>query len=41
VSHLDDTGYILDYDFKTDETQEDRNMSELLLDIWMAFAQTG
>ncbi|KDR06604.1 venom carboxylesterase-6-like [Zootermopsis nevadensis] len=40
VSHLDDTGYIFDFDFKTDETEEDRNMSELLLDIWMAFAKT-
>jgi hypothetical protein len=41
VSHLDDTGYVFDYAFKTDETEEDRKMSELLLDIWLAFAKTG
>ncbi|KAJ4451370.1 hypothetical protein ANN_02832 [Periplaneta americana] len=41
VSHLDDTGYIFEYDFKTDETEQDKEMSKLWLDIWMAFAKTG
>ncbi|KAJ4451371.1 hypothetical protein ANN_02833 [Periplaneta americana] len=41
VSHLDDTAYIFDYDFKTDETEQDKEMSELWLDIWMSFVKTG
>ncbi|KAJ4445541.1 hypothetical protein ANN_12221, partial [Periplaneta americana] len=39
--HLDDTAYTIEYAFKTDETQEDRDMSNVLLDMWTSFAATG
>ena len=41
ASHLDDTAYTIEYAFKTDETEEDKEMSNLLLDIWTSFAATG
>jgi len=41
ASHLDDTAYTIEYAFKTDETEEDKEMSNLLLDVWSSFAATG
>ncbi|KAJ9581386.1 hypothetical protein L9F63_023436 [Diploptera punctata] len=41
VSHLDDTMYTMDYTFNTAETEEDRAMSNFMLDVWMAYAKTG
>jgi hypothetical protein len=41
ASHLDDTAYTIEYAFKTNETEEDKEMSNLLLDIWCSFAATG
>lgn len=41
TSHLDDTAYTIEYAFKTDETEEDKEMSNLLLDMWSNFAATG
>ncbi|PSN36678.1 hypothetical protein C0J52_16276 [Blattella germanica] len=42
VSHSDNAGYTIDSDFiNTAETAEDRNMREVLLDIWESFASTG
>lgn len=41
ASHLDDTAYTIEYAFKTNETDEDREMSNLLLDIWTSFAANG
>lgn len=41
ASHLDDTAYTIEYAFKTDETQEDKDMSNLLLGIWTSFAANG
>ena len=41
VSHVDDTIYLMNYTFNTDETKEDEEMSKFMLDIWMAYAQTG
>ncbi|PSN36673.1 hypothetical protein C0J52_16277 [Blattella germanica] len=41
ASHLDDTAYTIEYGFKSDETEDDREMSKILLDIWTNFARNG
>jgi hypothetical protein len=41
ASHPDDTAYTIEYASKTDETEEDKEMSNLLLDVWSSFAATG
>ncbi|KAJ9600800.1 hypothetical protein L9F63_001012, partial [Diploptera punctata] len=33
--------YTMDYTFNTAETEEDRAMSNFMLDVWMAYAKTG
>lgn len=42
VSHGDDLGYVLFYDImNTDETEEDKEMSKLMIDIWASFSHNG
>nr|AWW17128.1 carboxylesterase E13 [Subpsaltria yangi]AWW17130.1 carboxylesterase E15 [Subpsaltria yangi] len=42
VSHGDDTGYILgNFYMNPDETEEDKQMTQKMLDIWTSFAKTG
>lgn len=42
VSHGDDTGYILGVQYMNPtETEADRKMSKLLINMWVNFAKTG
>ncbi|XP_069694918.1 venom carboxylesterase-6-like [Periplaneta americana] len=42
VSHGDDIGYILIYDImNTDDTEEDKEMSRVMIDIWTSFSHNG
>ena len=42
VSHGDDTGYILEnFYMSPEETEEDKQMTQKMLDIWTSFAKTG
>lgn len=40
-SHADDLAYVLDTSYSSTETQQDKDMSRLLVDIWESFAKTG
>ena len=42
MAHADDLGYTLDCEFiTTDESEEDKKMSDIMLDIWASYANTG
>ncbi|XP_075234816.1 venom carboxylesterase-6-like [Lycorma delicatula] len=42
VCHADDSGYILNSEIlKMDQTQNDRDMSKRMINIWLSFVKTG